>query len=333
VTHAVKASADNPVLIDRYLRDAIEVDVDAICDGERVWVAGVMEHIEEAGIHSGDSACALPPYTLAPDLIADIEVQTEKLAVALEVRGLINIQFAIQGRTIYVLEANPRASRTVPFVAKATGASVASIAAQVMAGSKLASFNLDQLKGGHVAVKEAVFPFARFPGVDPILGPEMRSTGEVMGLALDFPAAFAKAQIAAGDTLPTSGAVFISVKEAHKESMIEPARELVALGFKVIATNGTAKTLDAAGIPVERVNKVAEGRPHIVDLMKNGEVQLVFNTTEGAQSFRDSFSIRRTALQQKIPYYTTVSGARASIQAIRALRAGGLDVRPLQAYA
>ena len=333
VTHAVKASANSPVLVDRYLRDAIEVDVDAVCDGETVWVAGVMEHIEEAGIHSGDSACALPPYTLSKKMIAEIEKQTETLARALDVRGLINIQFAIKDGDIYVLEANPRASRTVPFVAKATGAAVAAIAAQVMAGVKLSKIKRRKLKGGHVAVKEAVFPFSRFPGVDPILGPEMRSTGEVMGLDVDFQSAFAKAQIAAGDTLPTTGTVFISVKDTDKKHMEDAARDLIALGFAIVASSGTADHLAAAGIAVSRVNKVAEGRPHIVDSMKNGDVQLVFNTTEGAQSYRDSFSIRRTALQQDIPYYTTVAGARATIQAIRRLKDGDLEVRPLQSYA
>jgi carbamoyl-phosphate synthase large subunit len=332
VTEAVKASGETPVLIDRYLRDAIEVDVDAVCDGTDVWVAGVMEHIEEAGIHSGDSACALPPYTLQQNLIEEIEAETRKLALALGVRGLMNVQFAVKDDKVFVLEANPRASRTAPFVAKAIGRPVAAIAAKVMAGEKLASFDTSPAKGGHVAVKEAVFPFARFPGVDPILGPEMRSTGEVMGLAADFPAAFAKAQMAAGDALPTSGRVFISVKDSDKPAMVEVARDLMALGFTVVATAGTADCLAQSGIEVERVNKVAEGRPHVVDAMKNRDIQLVFNTTEGAQSYRDSFSIRRTALSQDIPYYTTVSGARATIQAIRRLRAGGLDVRPLQAY-
>jgi carbamoyl-phosphate synthase large subunit len=333
VTHAVKASEKSPVLVDRYLRDAIEVDVDAVCDGKTVWIAGVMEHIEEAGIHSGDSACALPPYTLSPATVAEIERQTDVLARALGVKGLINIQFAIKDGDIYVLEANPRASRTVPFVAKATGVPVAALAAQVMAGVALDTLPRPRLTGGHVAVKEAVFPFARFPGVDPILGPEMRSTGEVMGLDADFQAAFAKAQIAAGDTLPTAGVVFISVKDSDKATMVEPARDLVSLGFSIVASGGTADHLQAAGVAVSRVNKVAEGRPHIVDAMKNGDVQLVINTTEGAQSYRDSFSIRRTALQQDIPYYTTVAGAKATIQAIRRLKTGDLEVRPLQAYA
>jgi len=333
VTHAVKASENSPVLVDHYLRDAIEVDVDAVCDGETVWVCGVMEHIEEAGIHSGDSACALPPYTLSKKIVAEIERQTEVLARALEVRGLINIQFAIKDGDIYILEANPRASRTVPFVAKATGAPVAGIAAQVMAGASLASIKRPKRKNGHVAVKEAVFPFARFPGVDPILGPEMRSTGEVMGIDVDFQAAFAKAQIAAGDTLPTTGVVFISVKDSDKAAIVSAAKDLIALGFSILASAGTASWLAKAGVAVERINKVAEGRPHIVDAMKNGDVQLVFNTTEGAQSYRDSFSIRRTALQQDIPYYTTIAGAKATIRAIERLKSGDLEVRPLQSYA
>jgi carbamoyl-phosphate synthase large subunit len=332
VTEAVKASGETPVLIDRYLSDAIEVDVDAVCDGTDVWVAGVMEHIEEAGIHSGDSACALPPYTLPKRIIEEIEAATKKLALALGVRGLMNIQFAVKADKVYVLEANPRASRTAPFVAKAIGRPVAAVAAKVMIGSPLTDFDTSPAKGAHVAVKEAVFPFARFPGVDPILGPEMRSTGEVMGLASDFATAFAKAQKAAGDALPIGGTVFISVKDSDKPSMAEAARELTALGFSIAATGGTADHLAAAGLVVQRINKVAEGRPHVVDAMKNGEIQLVFNTTEGAQSYRDSFSIRRTALAQDIPYYTTASGARAAIQAIRRLKTDGLDVRPLQAY-
>jgi carbamoyl-phosphate synthase large subunit len=332
VNRAVTASGDNPILLDRYLRDAIEVDVDAICDGKDVLVAGIMEHIEEAGIHSGDSACALPPYSLPAALIKTIEEQTKKLALALEVRGLINIQFAIKDGDIYVLEANPRASRTVPFVAKAMGWPVAAVAARVMAGAMLKDLNISPRLPKHVAVKEAVFPFARFPGVDPILGPEMRSTGEVMGLDMAFPAAFAKAQLAAGDELPTEGCVFISVKESDKPGIVQAARDLVEMGFTILATDGTADALSGAGVAVQRVNKVAQGRPHIVDSMKNGEVQLVFNTTEGAQSYKDSFSIRRTAVTQDIPYYTTTSGARATVQAIRRLRTGGLDVQPLQAY-
>jgi carbamoyl-phosphate synthase large subunit len=327
-------SEKRPLLVDRYLRDAIEVDVDAICDGKDVFVAGVMEHIEEAGVHSGDSACALPPYTLEDKLIAEIEDQTKRLALALDVRGLINIQFAVKDGAIYVLEANPRASRTAPFVAKAIGRPIAAAAAKVMAGVSLAELKLDRPKRQHTAVKEAVFPFARFPGVDPILGPEMRSTGEVMGLDESFEAAFAKSQIASGTNLPTAGCVFISVKDSDKAGMVAPAQELIELGFRIIATGGTADYLQAQGVALARVNKVAEGRPHIIDAMKNGEVHLVFNTTEGAQSYRDSYSIRRTALVQNIPYYTTVSGARASIQAIRRLKSGAaLGVRALQTYA
>ncbi len=327
-------SKKKPLLIDRYLRDAIEVDVDAICDGKDVFVAGVMEHIEEAGVHSGDSACALPPYSLPARIVHEIEAQTRTLALALDVRGLINIQFAVKGEEIFVLEANPRASRTAPFVAKAINRPIAAAAAKVMAGAKLADLKLDRPSKDHVAVKEAVFPFARFPGVDPVLGPEMRSTGEVMGLDRTFEAAFAKSQIACGVDLPTEGCCFISVKNADKAALVPLARDLVDLGFRLLATGGTADFLRRNGLPVDRVNKVAEGRPHIVDAMKNGEVKLVFNTTEGAQAYRDSYSIRRTALTQNIPYYTTVSGARASIQAIRLLKSGApLGVRALQAYA
>ena len=327
-------SEKRPLLVDRYLRDAIEVDVDAICDGEDVFVAGVMEHIEEAGVHSGDSACALPPYSLSKKLVAEIEEQTKKLALALDVRGLINIQFAVKDDEIFILEANPRASRTAPFVAKAINRPIAAAAAKVMAGVKLKELKLDRPSKGHVAVKEAVFPFARFPGVDPVLGPEMRSTGEVMGLDQNFEAAFAKSQIASGINLPTAGTVFVSVKDLDKPALVQIAKDLQQLGFKVMATGGSADYLAKKGIEVVKVNKVAEGRPHIVDAMKNGEVQLVFNTTEGAQSYRDSYSIRRTALTQNIPYYTTISGARASIQAIRRLKSGApLGVRALQAYA
>ncbi|HEX3431516.1 MAG TPA: carbamoyl-phosphate synthase large subunit [Rhizomicrobium sp.] len=329
-----RISGDNPVLIDAFLHNAIEVDVDAIADqaGE-VFVAGIMEHIEEAGVHSGDSACAIPPHSLKPETLRELERQTVALARALEVRGLMNVQFAVQDKEIYVLEVNPRASRTVPFVAKAIGVPVAAIAARVMAGERLASFALRHVKPDHVAVKEAVMPFARFPGVDTVLGPEMRSTGEVMGLDTTFGRAFAKSQIGAGARLPLSGVVFISLKESDKSLAIGPARQLVRMGFDLIATRGTARYLEAAGLPVRVVNKVLEGRPHIVDALKNGEVQLVFNTTEGQQSLADSLSIRRTALQMKVPYYTTMAGAAASVEAISALREGALDVRPLQSYA
>jgi carbamoyl-phosphate synthase large subunit len=334
---AVDVSGTSPVLIDRYLQNAIEVDVDAVCDGHEVEVAGIMEHIEEAGIHSGDSACSLPPYSLSSATISEIESQTVALARALGVIGLMNVQFAVQDGVIFVLEVNPRASRTVPFVAKATGVPIAKIAARLMAGERLADcMPHDSRKrargGGHVAVKEAVFPFARFPGVDPILSPEMKSTGEVMGLDTDFGRAFAKSQLGSGTNLPLEGCVFVSVRDQDKAALIEPCRRLVEMGFALVATKGTRDTLSAAQLPVERVNKVREGRPHIVDRMLSGGVQLVFNTTEGSQAIADSFSLRRTALTNGIPYYTTVAGARAAVQAISALRTGSLEVAPLQSY-
>ena len=328
-----RISGDNPVLIDGFLNHATEIDVDAIADSTgAVFVAGIMEHIEEAGVHSGDSACALPPHSLKQETVAEIERQTVALARALGVRGLMNVQYAVQDEEIFVLEVNPRASRTVPFVAKAIGMPVAAIAARVMAGESLAAFDLERRPSGHIAVKEAVMPFARFPGVDTVLGPEMRSTGEVMGLDTTFGRAFAKSQIGAGAKLPLGGTAFISLKEADKLLAVEPARQLIDMGFDVIATRGTARYLEAAGLPVRVVNKVLEGRPHIVDALKNGEVQLVFNTTEGRQALADSLSIRRTALQMKVPYYTTMAGAAASVEAIAALREGALDVRPLQSY-
>jgi carbamoyl-phosphate synthase large subunit len=335
--HAVRASGDNPVLVDRYLRDAIEVDVDALADGTTVIVAGIMEHIEEAGVHSGDSACSLPPRSLSAKVMADIGEQTSILARALKVVGLMNVQFAVKNDTVYILEVNPRASRTVPFVAKATGLPIAKIAARVMAGEPLAGFRLKSFASGagalkHVAVKEAVFPFARFPGVDIILGPEMKSTGEVMGIGADFDGAFAKSQLGGGTKVPTEGTAFISVKDRDKAAMVAPGKRLLALGFRLVATRGTALFLNEAGVACGVTNKVLEGRPHIVDAMKNGEVQLVFNTTEGAEAIRDSFDLRRTALLLKIPYYTTVAGISAATQGIAALKAGGLEVQPLQSY-
>jgi carbamoyl-phosphate synthase large subunit len=329
---AVNVSGKSPLLLDRYLTDADEVDVDAICDGTDVWVAGVMQHIEEAGVHSGDSACSLPPYSLSAEMIAELKRETVAMALAIGVRGLMNVQFAVQGDVIYVLEVNPRASRTVPFVAKAIGEPVANIAAKVMAGAKLADFQLEDPEPNHFSVKEAVMPFARFPGVDPILGPEMRSTGEVMGTDSVFEGAFAKAELGAGIDLPRSGSVFISLRENDKPNMIEPARVLVMLGFEILATGGTATTFQDAGVPVTRVNKVFEGRPHIVDLMKNGDVQLIFNTTEGRQSHLDSYSIRRTALEMKTPCYTTASAARAAIASIRRMGEGALEPHALQSY-
>ena len=328
-----RISGDNPVLIDGFLHHAIEVDVDAICDNAQdVFVAGIMEHIEEAGVHSGDSACAIPPHSLKPATIKEIERQTIALARALKVRGLMNVQFAVQGEDIYVLEVNPRASRTVPFVAKAVGLPIAAIAARVMSGELLKTFELAPSLSPHISVKEAVMPFARFPGVDTVLGPEMRSTGEVMGLDQNFGRAFAKSQIGAGLKLPLSGNVFISVKDADKEEVVASARELIGMGFELIATRGTALALEAKGIPVRFINKVMEGRPHVVDALKNGEIHLVFNTTEGAVALTDSLSIRRTALTLKVPYYTTIAGAAAATQAIAALQAGSLEVAPLQSY-
>jgi carbamoyl-phosphate synthase large subunit len=327
---ALQVSGDASLFIDRYLSDATEVDVDAICDGENVHVAGIMEHIEEAGVHSGDSACALPPFTLSPALQGRLAEQTIALARALDVRGLINIQFAVKGEEIYVLEANPRASRTVPFVAKAVGAPIAGIAAKVMAGEKLTGFDLTHANPRRVAVKEAVFPFARFPGVDPQLGPEMRSTGEVMGWDDDFGTAFLKSQLGCGVVLPTEGTVFISVKDSDKTGVIEAARELVDLGFTLVATSGTAAHLEAEGLPVSSINKVNEGQPHIVDAMINGEIQLVFNTTEGATSIADSASIRRTAVARKIPYYTTLAASIASVRAITSMKSREISVRALQ---
>ena len=322
----------NPLLFDRYLSDAIEVDVDCLADGRDTFICGIMEHIEEAGIHSGDSACSLPPYSLSPETIAELEAQTRKMALALEVGGLMNVQYAIKDGKIFVLEVNPRASRTVPFVAKVVGQPIAKIAARVMAGEALASFGLTPFAGDHVAVKEAVFPFARFPGVDTVLGPEMRSTGEVMGLDRSFAVAFAKSQLGGGTKVPTSGTVFISVREADKARILDTARLLVSLGFKVIATSGTQRFLAENGVPSTKINKVLEGRPHIVDSIKNGGVQLVFNTTEGAQALADSRSLRRAALLHKVPYYTTLSGAIAAARGIKAYIGGDLEVRALQDY-
>jgi len=329
---AVQVSGDSPVLIDRYLRDAIEVDVDAIADGTDVTIAGVMQHIEEAGVHSGDSACSLPPYSLSKEIVAEIERQTEALARALEVKGLMNVQYAVKDGEVYLIEVNPRASRTVPFVAKAVGAPIAKIAARVMAGEKLADLPKIDLDIDYIAVKEAVFPWARFPGVDPVLSPEMKSTGEVMGLDRDFATAFAKAQLGAGTTLPETGTVFVSVKETDKP-VIEPAVcALIDLGFKIVATDGTAEYLGAKGLMVERVNKVAQGRPHIVDRLKDGGVQLVLNTTEGWQSLQDSKSIRASTMLARIPYFTTAAAGLAAVRAIAALKERSLEVRSLQSY-
>jgi len=325
--------ANGPILLDRYLNDAIEADVDCICDGQDVYVAGVMEHIEEAGIHSGDSACSLPPYTLSPAIVTELKAQTEAMARELGIVGLMNVQYAIKDQEVFVLEVNPRASRTVPFVAKATGVPVAKIGACVMAGAKLSSFKLDgDAISPHVAVKEAVFPFHRFADTDTILGPEMRSTGEVIGLDSSFERAFAKSQLGAGVVLPQSGAVLLSVRDGHKTQVQALGRKLIEMGFSILATRGTAARLEEAGIPVKRVNKVLEGRPNCVDAIRSGDVQLVINTAQGAQAVRDSFDIRRSSLLGGVPHFTTLAGARAAIYAISAIKDGGLDVAPLQSY-
>ena len=350
VREAVQVSGTSPVLIDQYLSAAIEVDADALSDGTDVFVAGIMEHIEEAGVHSGDSACALPPFSLKPETVSELEAQTIKLAKALNVRGLMNVQFAILDPygtpEIFVLEVNPRASRTVPFVAKTLGQPVAGIAARLMAGDSLSDFALKPRAYTHVAVKEAVFPFARFANVDTVLGPEMRSTGEVMGLdwvrpgeaMIDaFSRAFAKSQLGGGVTLPQAGPktgkVFVSVKDIDKPIIVEPVKTLLRLGFDVVATEGTCDYLKSNGVVVTPIKKVLEGRPNILDAMKNGEISLLFNTTEGKQSLSDSFSIRRTALMMKIPYYTTASGALAASRAIDSNSKQALEVRALQEYA
>ncbi|HEY0571248.1 MAG TPA: carbamoyl phosphate synthase large subunit, partial [Enterovirga sp.] len=322
----------NPLLFDRYLSDAIEVDVDALCDGKDVFIAGIMEHIEEAGIHSGDSACTLPPRSLSPEIVAQLESQTKAMALALEVGGLMNVQYAIKDGTIYVLEVNPRASRTVPFVAKVIGEPIAKIAARIMAGESLVSFGLQKRKLGHIGVKEAVFPFARFPGVDVLLGPEMRSTGEVIGLDRSFGTAFAKSQLGGGTSVPRDGSVFVSVRDGDKERILPGIESLRDLGFKIVATRGTQRFLAERGVETTRINKVLEGRPHVVDAIKNGDIQLVFNTTEGAGALSDSRSLRRAALLHKVPYYTTLSGAIAAAEGIKAYLAGDLEVRALQDY-
>ncbi len=333
MTEAVRVSGDSPVLVDSYLEDAIEVDVDGLADGTDVYVAGIMEHVEEAGIHSGDSACSLPPHTLDAEMVAELGRQTAALARALHVVGLMNVQFAVKDGDIYILEVNPRASRTVPFVAKATGVPIAKIAARIMAGEALSAFDLgNRARARHAAVKEAVFPFARFPGVDIILGPEMKSTGEVMGIDSDFARAFAKSQLGAGVRLPKEGTVFISVKDRDKPQAGELAGRLQGLGFSLLATSGTARHLDQAGLKVRRINKVLEGPPHCEDAITSGQVQLVINTTEGAQAIADSFSIRRSALVNNLPHYTTMAGAAAAVDAIEALLGGGLEVAPLQSY-
>jgi carbamoyl-phosphate synthase large subunit len=330
---AVKASPEHPILVDKYLEDAIEVDVDAISDGADVFIGGVMEHIEEAGIHSGDSACSLPPYSLPDSIVQEIKRQTKDMARELNVIGLMNVQFAVKDDEIFILEVNPRASRTIPFVSKATGIPLAKIAAKVMVGTTLKELGLTREKKiTHVAVKEAVFPFDRFPGVDTILGPEMKSTGEVMGIDQDFGLAYAKAQMATYNTIPTSGKIIISVKDKDKKQMVEISQKLSEMGFGIIATRGTAQYLADNGITVEVTNKVNEGRPHVVDLIKNREVSFIINTVTGTQAQKDSLSIRRSALQFKIPYTTTISGARAVVKAIEMLQKKELSIKSINEY-
>jgi carbamoyl-phosphate synthase large subunit len=327
--HAVQVSNDSPVLLDRFLDVAIEVDVDAVCDGEQVLIGGIMEHVEQAGVHSGDSSCSLPPNSLSAEVQAELRAQTKKLARALNVVGLMNIQFAIQAGTIYVLEVNPRASRTVPFVSKATGLALAKVAARVMTGRKLAEMDaLAERVPRYFSVKEAVFPFMKFPEADPVLGPEMKSTGEVMGTGRTFGEAYAKSQSASGVMLPRSGCCLISVRDRDKNGAVYLARRLIAHGFTIVATTGTAAVLKAAGIECRRVNKVREGRPHIVDMIKNDEIDLIVNTTEGKQATVESHSIRREAVHRHVTYYTTLAASLATCEALDHL--DEVDVNRLQ---
>jgi len=330
---AVEASEEKPVLIDRFLEDAIEIDVDAISDGDTVVIGGVMEHIEEAGVHSGDSACSLPPHSIPPETVMEIGRQAKALARELGVVGLMNVQFAIQAGQVFILEVNPRASRTIPFVSKAIGVPLAKLAAKVMVGRKLADLGYtEDIVPSHVSVKEAVFPFIKFPDVDTLLGPEMKSTGEVMGIDRKFGRAFAKAQIGAGTMLPKEGSVFVSVRDEDKEGILGAVRILHECGLRIVATSGTANFLNGHGIPAERVQKITEGRPNIADLMKNGEIAAVINTPIGAQSKADSYYIRRTALIYNIPYFTTLAAAKAAAHAISHLISEELSVRSLQEY-
>jgi carbamoyl-phosphate synthase large subunit len=330
---AIEVSGEHPVLIDKFLDDATELDVDAISDGRTVVIGGIMEHIEQAGVHSGDSACSLPPVSISKKLQQEIESQTKLLALSLGVRGLINIQFAVKNDQLYILEVNPRASRTVPFVSKSIGVPLAKLAAKVMLGMTLEQLKFTrQVHTGYFAVKEAVFPFVKFPGTDPLLGPEMLSTGEVMGLSDDFGTAFAKSQIAAGNNLPLAGTICISVKDDDKEKAVQVAQKLHQMGFKILATKGTCMKLVSNNIPSEFVLKVAQGRPHVVDYIISGKIDLIINTTVGTPSIRDSFSIRRTALDRQVPYVTTIRGAAAVVKAIEALRAKRLNVKAIQSY-
>ena len=334
MSEAVRVSPEHPILVDKFLEESLEVDVDAISDGERVVIGGIMEHIEKAGIHSGDSACALPPYTLGDDQVERLKAQTRALAKELGVVGVINIQFAIKSEALFVLEVNPRASRTIPFVSKAIGVPLAKLATKTMLGARLSDLGFTQEREiSHIAVKEAVFPFVKFPGVDVVLGPEMKSTGEVMGIDRDFRKAYVKSQIAAGSPLPIAGKVFVSVKNRDKRAAVQIAKRLSEMGFSLVATPGTAKVLARHGMAVDLIHKVADGwRPNVIDLMKQGEIALVFNTPEDGRARKDSFLIRRTAVMQNIPYYTTVDGAQAAVAGIEALLKSELGVQSLQEY-
>jgi carbamoyl-phosphate synthase large subunit len=330
---AVEASPERPVLVDRFLDDAIEVDVDCIADGEIAVIGAVMQHIEEAGIHSGDSACVIPAFSLSAKVISTIETATQAMAKELAVRGLMNVQFAVKDDEVYVLEVNPRASRTVPFVSKALGVPLAKLAAKVMAGKSLRELGFTRkILPQHFSVKEAVFPFIRFPGIDIMLGPEMKSTGEVMGIADDLGLAYAKSQMAAQPPLPSGGNVFVSVKDSDKPETVRLAAELIRLGFKLYATSGTAQALSSAQVPVKRLFKLAEGRPHALDMLKNGEIDLIINTPSGKVPRKDEIQIRSLAVAQRIPILTTTSGVEASIRAIKAIQAKGISVTPLQKY-
>ena len=329
---AVIVSGDNPVLIDSYLRDAIEVDIDALCDGDDIYIAGILEHIEEAGVHSGDSACSIPPFSLKKEILKELESQVKLLAQGLNVIGLMNTQFAIKEDKIFILEVNPRASRTVPFIAKVLGKPLAKIATKIMLGSKINTMNLEEANINHFAIKEAVFPFKRFTGVDTILGPEMRSTGEVMGIDKDFGMAFAKSQIGSGSKIPTGGSVFVSVKDTDKDKILRPVSELISLGFEIYATDGTAEFFNKNNIKAEKINKVLQGSPHIVEMISEKKISLVFNTTETPQAIKDSKSIRRSALESETPYYTTVSGANAAVMAIKAIRNNEMTVKTIQSF-
>ena len=332
IQRALKITKKSPLLIDSYLKSAVEVDVDAISDGKKVYIAGIMEHIEEAGIHSGDSACVIPPYTLKKEIIKEIEKQTTKLAIALKVKGLINIQFAVQNNDIYIIEANPRASRTVPFVAKATGIPIAKIASLIMLGKKISEFKLKKNKFNHIAVKESVFPFSKFDGSEVILGPEMKSTGEAMGMDYNFGKAFAKSQLSANIDLPLKGNLFVSVKNEDKQFVYEHVKSLKSLGFKISATKGTANFLKEKNIDCLSIKKVKEGRPNIVSFINEKKINLIFNTTKGASAIKDSFTLRRSAINNKIPYYTTMAGAKAVVEAIKELSKKSLEISSLQKY-